>query len=397
MIERKKSNLEPIHVIAIVVFALSIAGLVILSSASAIIAHKNFGSNDFYFWKQFRHLFVGIIAWIIFYNIPYRIYKKMAPMLYGASLFLLLLVFIPGIGAEYGTAHSWIDLPFLPSLQPAEYIKVSIIIYLAFMCDRKRQKIADFKEGLLPIILVMGMILGLIVLQPDYGTSLIITFIAFSIVFVAGADRWHIIGGFILGSCMAIIVASNKVYIYNRFTAFLDPFKDNLGTGYHIIQNLIAVGSGGFWGKGFGNSRQKFEYVPEAQGDSIFAIASEELGLVRMLPLVILFLVFAWNGYKIAEDSKDLFGKYIAVGITSWITFQALINIMVVLALFPTTGVPLPFISYGGSSLLSSFIAIGILMNIARKDSREVQVSGIRKSKTTKNFPSNSLYKKRKW
>jgi len=393
---KKTNNLEDRHVIAIVVFALSIFGLVILSSASAIIAHKNFGSNDFYFWKQFRHLLVSLLAWITFYNIPYQNYKKFAPVLYMLSLITLVLVFVPGIGAEYGTAHSWINLPLLPSVQPAEYCKLILVIYMAFICSRKGSLIKNFKEGLLPIAIIVGLVVGLIILQPDYGTSLIIVLIAFSIVFVAGADKWHLFIGFILTGSLASIAASKKEYIYNRFTAFLDPFSDNLGKGYHIIQNLIAVGSGGFWGKGFGNSRQKFEYVPEAQGDSIFAIASEELGFIRVLVIVVLFSIFAWYGYKIASNARDKFGKYLAVGIISWIIFQALINIMVVISLFPTTGVPLPFISYGGSSLLSTLIGVGILMNISVGGSTVMTSKG-RNVKKIRTAPKSNMYKKRRW
>jgi cell division protein FtsW len=397
MLKKSDSQLEPKHIIAIVVFALAVFGLVILSSASAIIAHKNFGSNDFYFWKQFRHLIVGIVAWVVFYNIPYKLYEKIAPIIYGFSLFSLVLVFVPGIGAEYGTAHSWIDLPLLPSIQPAEYAKLGLIIYLSFLCKRKMDKIKDFTEGFIPIVLIVGIMLGLIVIQPDYGTSLIIALIAFSIVFVAGAAKSHLTGSFLLAICLAAIVASRKQYIYDRFTAFLDPFYDSLGRGYHIIQSLIAVGSGGFWGKGFGNSRQKFEYVPEAQGDSIFAIAGEELGFFRVVLIVLMFLILAYQGYRIARGVKDPFGKYLATGITSWIIFQAFINIMVVIALFPTTGIPLPFISYGGSSLLSSFIGIGILMNISNYNTENTSASGILKRKMIASNTGANMYRRKRW
>jgi len=397
MIKNRSTGLSDHHVIAISVFALSVLGLVILSSASAIIAHKNFGSNDFYFWRQLGHLSIGLILWIIAYNVPYLVYKKPSPYIYGASILALFLVFIPGIGADYGTSASWIDIPFLPSIQPAEYSKLTMILYLAFLCERKKDQIKDLMNGLMPLVMVVALTVVLLILQPDYGTTLIICFIAFSIIFIAGAERLHLLGGFIMGALMAIIVASNKQYIYNRFTAFLDPFADSLGTGYHIIQSLIAVGSGGFWGKGFGNSRQKFEYIPEAQGDSIFAIASEELGFIRVVPLVLIFLVIAWHGFRIAQKTDDKYGKYLATGITSWLTFQAFINVMVVLAMFPTTGITLPFISYGGSSLIVSFYAVGILMNISKFGGVIVRTNESRSINPEKSFMNKSLYQKHRW
>jgi cell division protein FtsW len=397
MIKSKDNKLEDRHSLAIIVFALAIFGLVVLSSASAIIAHRNFGSNDFYFWKQFRHLLVSIFAWILFYNIPYQNYKKIAPVLYIASVISLILVFVPGIGAEYGTAHSWINLPLMPSVQPAEYCKLTLIIYIAFLCSRKGSIIKNFRDGLLPIAISVGIMVSLIIIQPDYGTSLIIVLTIFTIVFVAGASKWHLVTGFALTLALASIVATKKEYIYYRFVTFLDPFSDRLGKGYHIIQSLIAVGSGGFWGKGFGNSRQKFEYIPEAQGDSIFAIASEELGFVRVLFIIILFLLFAFLGYKIASNTHDKFGKYLATGITSWIIFQALINIMVVISLFPTTGVPLPFISYGGTSLLSNFIAVGILMNISKNANNNTKNTKVRNVNNIIKTPKSNLYQRKKW
>jgi len=364
----KRKSLRPEHWIIICVLGLTILGVAILSSASAIIAYKNFGNNDYYFWHQIKNIIMGIICLIIFTSIPYKKWAELSPVIIIGGIISLILVFIPGLKSDYGTAHSWIMLPNpLPNLQPSEFIKIGLILYLAFLFDRKQNVIKDFKEGYLPFAIISGIICFLVAIQPDFGTTMILVIISGIMFFVAGGNLLHIAGTFVMGMLLSVAVAMNKQYIYERFTTFIDPFQDELGAGYHIIQSLTAIGSGGFLGKGFGASRFKYEgYLPEAQGDSIFAIAAEELGFIRIIFIVIGFLIIAWQGFNIAKNAKNNYGKYVAVGITTWITTQAFINIMVVLSLFPTTGVPLPFISYGGSALMSNLLAIGILINIAK-------------------------------
>ncbi len=366
----KQQKLHPQHLILICVFGLVVFGLAILSSASAIIAYKNFDNNDYYFWNQAFNIVLGFVGMIIASQIHYRKWIEYTPFFMVVILILLVAVFIPGIRNEYGTSYSWINLPNpLPNIQPAEFAKLTLILYLAFLFDRKKALVEDFKEGLLPFVVILTVFCGLLALQPDFGTIFIIVAISLVMFFGAGGRISHIILMFTAGTSLAMAVIVNKQYIYNRFTAFLNPYKDELGTGYHIIQSLIAVGSGGFFGKGFGASRFKYEgYLPEAQGDSIFAIASEELGFIRVALIVLAFAVIAWQGIKVAQNAKDNYGKYLAIGIVSWITLQAFINMMVVLSLFPTTGITLPFISYGGSSLLATLFAVGILLNIAKHE-----------------------------
>lgn len=369
----RQQQLKPEHWITIMVFGLVIMGVAILSSASAIIAYRHFGNNDYYLWQQVGNLFLGMIGFFVFRYIPYRIWMDYAPLILIGTVGLLIAVFIPGIGAEYGTAHSWIDLPSpLPNIQPSEYAKLGISIYLAYYFSKKKELITDFKEGFLPFVAIVALICGLVAIQPDFGTTLILGAIAGVMFFLAGGHIYHILLSVFAAIFVGFIAAMQRTYIFDRFTSFIDPFQDELGAGYHIIQSLVAVGSGGFWGKGFGASRFKYEgYLPEAQGDSIFAIAAEELGFIRVAIIVFAFFVIAWQGIKVAERTQDLFGKYLATGITVWIWAQSFINMMVVLSLFPTTGVPLPFISYGGSSLLALMIGVGLLLNIAYHDPKQ--------------------------
>jgi len=355
------------HTLAVIVFTLVVFGLVMIVSASAINSYAKFGRSDYYFWHQLASILVALIGWVIAQNIKYTFWEKLHVPIIILTIISLILVFVPGFGSEYGTAHSWINIPGpFPAIQPSEFAKLGLVIYLAAFFKRKGTKIQNFVDGFVPFIIVVGLITILIALQPDYGTTLIIVLLATSVYYVSGAKLMHLMIGGLMAAISVMIIVANKTYVYKRFLAFLNPEIDPLGIGYHIKQSLIAVGSGGFFGYGFGNSRQKFEYLPEAQGDSIFAIISEELGFIRVILIILAFTAIAIKGYRIAENAPDKFSKLLAVGITTWITSQAFVNIGVVLSIMPTTGVPLPFISYGGSSLLSSIIAIGILLNISK-------------------------------
>ena len=372
------------HTLALIVFTLIVFGLVMIVSASAINSYAKFGRSDYYFWHQLGSIAVAIVGWIIAQNIHYKFWEKASVVIIILTIISLILVYIPGFGAEFGTAHSLLTVPGpIPALQPSEFAKLGLVIYLAAFFKRKGSKIRNLTDGFLPFIIVVGTISLLIALQPDYGTTMLIVIIATSVYYVSGANLVHLLAGGIMGMISVMIIVANKTYIYRRFVAFINPDIDPLGIGYHIQQSLIAVGSGGLFGYGFGNSRQKFEYLPEAQGDSIFAIISEELGFIRIILIIMAFTAIAIKGYRIAENAPDKFSKLLAIGITTWIVAQAFVNIGVVISLMPTTGVPLPFISYGGSSLLSSCIAIGILLNIS-KYARVPNTSNRRRNKRTR-------------
>ncbi len=356
------------RVLAITVFALMLFGVIMISSASAINSFFNTKgqATDYYFWNQLSSLIIALIAWIIVQRIPYRFWYNYRLPIVIFSLFVLATVFTP-LRSDYGTiARGWINIPFLPSIQPSEIAKIGFIIYLAGLFDKMGGKLRNLKEGFVPFVIIVGFFLIFLIAEPDFGSILLYGLIAISMFFVANGNMWHMIGAGTFGSILFVSIMSQKKYIVQRFTAFLDPGSDPSGIGYQIQQALIAIGSGGFFGYGFGNSRQKFAYLPEAQGDAIFAVAAEELGFIRVTLIIIAFVIIAWRGMKIAENAPDRFARYLATGIVSWICIEAFINMGVIMAVLPNTGLTLPFISYGGSSLLSKTIAIAILLNISR-------------------------------
>ncbi|NQV13168.1 MAG: putative lipid II flippase FtsW [Parcubacteria group bacterium] len=357
---------KPDYWLVITVMVLLVIGLVILSSASAVVSYENFGNNYQYLKHQlFYGVLFGLLAMIITSRVNYRFWKKFAAILLGVTLVLLLAVFIPGIGLEYGGARRWISLG-AATMQPTEVVKLTFILYLATWLEKRQKGIRDWKFGFLPFVTVLGIIGSLIMLQPDLGTMSVIIVSAIAIYFIAGARWRHLaaIGG--AGVVLFWILIKAAPYRMARFTVFLNPELDPQGIGYQINQALLAVGSGGLFGRGLGKSIQKYNYLPEATGDSIFAVMAEELGFIRILFLIGAFVFLAIRGFLLAKRAPDLFGKLVAVGIISWIAFQAFINIAAMVALVPLTGIPLPFISYGGTALLFTLAAVGILINISQ-------------------------------
>lgn len=352
----------------IIVFILLIFGLVMISSAGIIYSETRFGDDYYFFKHQFLYgIIPGIGVLYLTQKIDYHVWKKFAVPIFFVSVIFLVLVFVPGVGSKVYGASRWIQLgPF--SFQPSEMAKLAMIIYLAAWLEgRGTKRIKDIFEGFLPFLGIMGLIGFLIMKQPDTGTLGVIVLSSFAIFFVSGARLWHLFSMGAMGSVLLWILILIEPYRLDRILAFLDPSGDPRGIGYQINQALLAVGSGGIFGVGLGHSRQKFNYLPEPVGDSIFAIIGEELGLLGCLLLVSLFVALAMRGMKIAKNAPDVFGKLMATGITMWIVFQAFINIGANIALIPLTGIPLPFISYGGTSLVFLMAAVGILLNISKQ------------------------------
>jgi cell division protein FtsW len=361
---KKSFDLVYLGIVGIIV----LFGLLLLTSASAPIGYENFGDSYFFIKHQVVFgLIPGIAGLLIMSRIPYTFWKKHAWNLLIISIVLLMLVFIPGLSAGIGTAHSWISIGGFFSLQPSEIVKLTFLFYLAGWLEmRGRHGVKDVHSGFLPFISVLGVIMILMVLQPDIGTMSIIAAMSLIVYFVAGAPLIYI-GGLIAAGVAGLgMLIGLAPYRAARFTTFLNPELDPQGIGYHINQALLAIGSGGLFGLGYGHSRQKFQYLPEVAGDSIFAIAAEELGLFISLFVLMLFLAFLWRTIHIAKEAPDAFGKYVAVGIAAWIVVQAFVNIGSMVALMPITGVPLPFISYGGTSLAISLTAVGVVLNISK-------------------------------
>lgn len=363
-------NKKPDFVFAIIVIVLSLFGIVMISSSSMVISFERFGSNYHYAGSQAISFIVGLGAMVLTYLIDYRYWKKYSFTLLIVALGLLVLVLIPGLGKNLGGAQRWINI-FGFMFQPSEVIKLAIIIYLASWFERREDKISSLSTGFLPFVFLLGIIGLLIMLQPDLGTFSVILLTAVAIYFVSGANYKHILlGGGILAVVYEILIKIEP-YRMNRFLVFLDPSKDTQGIAYHINQALLAIGTGGLWGLGFGQSRQKYLYLPQAHTDSIFAIIAEELGFIRSSLVLLVFLVLAIKGFKIAKNAPDNFSKFLATGITSWMVFQTIINVAAMLNLVPMTGVPLPFISSGGTSLVVLLAATGIMLNISKETSKE--------------------------
>ena len=353
-------------------FMLLFIGVVMLSSASAVLSYQKFGTPYYYVIHQILYgLMPGLGLLFVASRIDYHVWRRFVVPLLMVSIGLLVLVFLPGIGYEYGGARRWVHLgPLL--FQPSELVKLSFLLYLATWLSSKGAKnIQNFSYGFLPFAVMTGAITLLIILQPDVGTMGVIASIAFTMYFIGGAALPHLAIAATAGIALILVLIRSAEYRFKRFMTFLHPELDPLGIGYHINQALLAIGSGGIFGRGFGHSRQKFAYLPEVTGDSIFAVVAEETGFVFAVFLIALFVFLAVRGLRIARSAPDEFGTFIAVGIVAWITFQSFINIAAMLSLVPLTGIPLPFVSYGGSAMLVSLTAVGILINISRQGRKE--------------------------
>jgi cell division protein FtsW len=348
------------------VFTLIGIGLLTIASAGVSYGNIRFGDPYYFFKEQLLGLGVGTVLLIIAERIPYAVWRRFVVPLFILALILLILVFIPGFGTSVYGAARWVDLgPF--SFQPSEIMKIAIIFYLAAWLSRRGARTAeDFYEGFVPFLVVLSLVGFLIIKQPDTGTLGLIFCIALSIFFASGASLRHIVG--LIGLAFAALFVLIKVapYRMERFLVFLNPEHDPLGAGYQMTQAFLAIGTGGWFGVGLGHSRQKFNYLPEPVTDSIYAVLAEETGLLGGAVVVALFLFFLWRGIRIAVRAPDMFGQLLAVGITAWVTCQAFINIAAITGLIPLTGIPLPFISFGGTSLAVLMGAVGVLLNISR-------------------------------
>lgn len=344
----------------IIVVTLTFFGLLMIYEASSFIAFRDFNDKYYYIKEQFLWTILGFVCLLFFYVFNYhKLYNLSLPIIFTAII-LLILVFIPGIGIYALGARRWIDLKIF-SLQPAEFVKLALAIYLSAWFSNKE------KERLIAFLLLLGLVVLLILLQPDMGTAIIILSESLIIYFLQGARILHFILVLPIISFLGFILVKVEPYRAARFAAFLNPNQSLEMASYHVKQILIALGMGGITGVGLGNSLQKYAYLPENTTDSIFAIIAEEIGFVGALILIFLFIVIIWRGFLIAMKAKDSFGKLLAAGITSFLAVQIIINLAAQTALVPLTGIPLPFISYGGSSLVVDLCAIGILLNIAKQ------------------------------
>ncbi|WP_243767086.1 stage V sporulation protein E [Paenibacillus agricola] len=346
------------------VFLLAI-GVVMVYSASAVLAFHEFGDWYYYLKRQFLFAVLGIVAMVFTMNVDYGAWKKHAKILLLLCFVMVALVLIPGIGVVRGGARSWLGIGSF-GIQPSEFMKIGMILFLSKLLSEQQSKITLFVRGLLPPLGLVGLAFGLIMLQPDLGTGVVLVGAALLIIYASGARLLHLsyLGFAGLAGFIGLIAAAP--YRLQRITAFLDPWADPLGAGYQSIQSLYAIGPGGLVGLGLGMSRQKYSYLPEPQTDFIFSIIAEELGFIGGGCVLILFMVLLWRGMRIAITAPDTFGSLLATGIVGMIAIQVIINIGVVIGMFPVTGITLPLISAGGSSLTLMLTSIGILLNISR-------------------------------
>ena len=351
------------------VLMLLAVGFVMIYSASSAIALRKFADASYYLKRQAVFASAGIVVLLITSRVPYRIYEDLVYWLLLGAIAALALVLVPGIGAEINHARRWFKLGFI-LVQPAEFAKLFWIVYLSVSLARKRDKIRRFSIGFVPHMALLGLLSYLLLREPDFGSCVLLTALTFLMLAVAGVP-WRYLFALVPLATVAFYQLVYRVpYRLERVTAFLNPWTDPLDSGYHLIQAWIAVGSGGLWGKGLGGGQQKLFYLPEPYTDFIFAVVGEELGFLGVMIVVALFFFLFWTGLRVARKAPDLLGSHLALALTSMLSLQALINMSVVLGLLPTKGLPLPFVSYGGSALMANCLAVGIMMNIARSGAR---------------------------
>lgn len=361
--------------ISILVCLLIGIGLVMIYSIGWItVLKQTAGSSDnnTFFYGQLVSLVLGLVGWFVAAKIHYSFWQKYASYFFWGAVILMFLVLVPGLAVNSGGATRWVKFGFI-NFQPVEFLKLGTVLYMGAWLTKNKKNLDKPLEGLLPFLIIIALIaVTVVLLQKDMGSAMVIICTMLSMYFVSGAAWWNVglaTGILAGGGALLAVVAP---YRLARLTTFLNHTQDDTGSGYHIQQALIAIGSGGFWGRGLGKSLQAYGYLPESTNDSIFAIIAEEFGFIGASSVIIIFGLLVWRGIRISRRAADDYGKFVAIGISCWIGFQALINIAAMLNLIPLTGITLPFISYGGTSLVALLVGVGILQNISKFTYKEV-------------------------
>ncbi|MFA7249874.1 MAG: putative lipid II flippase FtsW [Dehalococcoidia bacterium] len=356
----------PDYLLLTSVVVLCVFGLIAVYSSSYALGTAQFKDANYFIKKQTLSLAIGTVALVLCMRIDYRMLMRLSPLIMLVALIGLAGVLVPGIGHSSNGAARWINIGPLPPLQPSEFAKLAVLIYLSAWLAAKGDLLHDLALGVLPFVGMVGIVGALIILEPDLGTALVIAAITGTLFFVAGARLIHVLALAASGLLMLGVLILSGGYRMDRITAFTSAEDDPSGVGFHALQLLVAFGSGGFGGLGLGVSRQKFFYVPGSHTDGILAIIGEELGYIGVFVIMALFLVLLYRGWLAVRDADDQFGSLLAVGVLSWLAFQLLINVGGVSRLLPLTGIPLPLISYGGTSLILTMAAIGVLLSVTR-------------------------------
>ena len=344
-------------------------GIVMVYSASSALALKKFGSDYYFLKRQALFSLFGIVALVICSHVPFKAYQVLTYPILLTALALLAAVQISGLGLSAGGSLRWLRLgPF--SFQPTEFARLAMVIYLAYSMSKKQETIKDFYVGFMPHVIVLIMFTILIFMQPDFGSVVILGIVAWMMMFVGGVRLLHLLSALLLILPIAYYFMINAEYRLRRIISFLDPWQYPTDEGYQIVHSLMAFGTGGIWGTGIGKGYQKLFYLPEPHTDFIFSVIGEELGLWGVIFILGIYVLILWRGIRIARNAEDTFGTYLATGIIATLTLQVCVNMGVTLGLLPTKGLTLPFLSYGGTSLLINMASIGILMNIGIKQGR---------------------------
>jgi len=357
---------RPDYLLALVVALLVGLGLVAVYSASMAIGLSDFNDVNYFVVRQAIGATAGALLMIFFARLDYHRLKHWSPAIMLAALVGLAVVLVPHVGVNSNGANRWIALGPLPPIEPSEFTKLALVIYIAAWLSSKREAVKQFSLGVVPFVLMVGLVGGLIMLEPDFGTALVIVLTTWTMFFVGGAALRHLFTLALSALAAGLVMIAIGGYRSSRLLSFFDPEKDPAGKGFHILQLLIALGSGGLHGLGIGASRQKFFYVPGAHTDGIFAIIGEETGFIGATIVVLLFGLLVYRGFRATLNAPDEFGSLLAIGITCWVAYQAIINIGGITRSIPLTGIPLPLMSYGSSSLMSMMAALGVLLSITR-------------------------------
>jgi cell division protein FtsW len=339
-------------------------GLVMLYSSSSIMAQERFGDSMYFVKRQIVYALLGLAVLIVSKNLPYVLYRRLVYVILGVTLLSLIIVLLPQVGHRVGGARRW--LRFGPiSIQPAEFAKLALIIYISYSAAKKKERLRELSVGYAPHLMVSAVFIGLVVMQPDLGTAITFAVLTFLLLFVAGVRFRYLLATSLAVTPLLALAIAQKGYRWERLLAFLNPWRDPSNTSFQLLHSLLALGTGGPLGVGLGSGQQKLFYLPEPHTDFILAVIGEETGIFGVSIVLLLYALLVYKGVKIALRAPERFGTYLAFGLSLAVGLQALINSAVVMGLLPTKGLPLPFISYGGSSLLTNLLAVGILMNIS--------------------------------
>jgi cell division protein FtsW len=383
-----------VRTIVIPVLLLSGIGLLMVYSSSVFISLAKFGNSFHYFWRHLINLLIGFSALVLLSRLDYSVLRNFVKPLLILSFILLVLVFIPGIGASAGENSSvrrWINLGIF-TFQPSELVKICIVIFLADYISRNAHKMKELRSGIIIPLLIMVVFQGIILLQPDFGAVMSIGILTLTLLFIGGMQWRYVLGVGAISIPVVCFIIVSASYRVKRILCFIDPWRDSQGCGYQLVQSFLAFGRGGFTGVGIGDSKQKLFFLPEAHNDFIYSLVGEETGLIGALLVLGIFLYLFIKLFRVAMEADDSFGYYLALGLTTMIVSQALINFSVTIGLMPTKGLPLPFISYGGSSLLVNLAAVGILTNIARNNYSPFRKETVPLPGRKKSMPMSSLH-----